>query len=381
MRHKITLNGMTWNHTRGFLPMVATAQRFGEMHPDIEIVWRKRTLQEFADYPIEKLAEEFDLIVIDHPFVGYAAQNPGLLPLDNFLPADFLNEQAAQSTGASHASYNYDGHQWALAIDAATPVSTFRPDLLEQRHLTLPATWEELLEFAERGVVVVAAIPIDCLMNFFMLCCAHGEEPFSSPDKAVSEDVGAAALRSLRDLVRRCPEECLERNPIQTYEAMAGRDEIVYCPFAYSYSNYSRPAYTDHPMQAGGLVTFNGQRLRSTLGGTGLAISQFCAHTEAACDYAQFVASGECQRGLYFASGGQPGHRSAWTDTTVNALSNDFFAATLQTVEEAYMRPRYPGYLLFQDEGGVLVQKFILDTADEKTTLRDMELLRIRSMV
>jgi hypothetical protein len=53
--------------------MVATAQRFCETHPEVEIAWEKRSLQEFADYPIPKLAEQFDLLVIDHAFVGYAA--------------------------------------------------------------------------------------------------------------------------------------------------------------------------------------------------------------------------------------------------------------------------------------------------------------------
>lgn len=66
MTTPIRLNGITWNHTRGLLPMVATAQRFSKLHPEIEITWQKRSLQEFGDYPIERLAERFDLLVIDN---------------------------------------------------------------------------------------------------------------------------------------------------------------------------------------------------------------------------------------------------------------------------------------------------------------------------
>src|SRR5215218_5665908 len=117
MPDPITLTGITWNHTRGYLPMVATAQRFGELHPGIEIVWQKRSLQEFADYPIERLAERFDLLIIDHPFAGQAAQQRVLLPLDEYLPAEFLDDQATNSVGQSHPSYNFGGHQWALAVD------------------------------------------------------------------------------------------------------------------------------------------------------------------------------------------------------------------------------------------------------------------------
>jgi len=46
------LRGIAWDHTRGFVPMVATAQRFHELHPEIEIRWEKRSLQAFADAPI-----------------------------------------------------------------------------------------------------------------------------------------------------------------------------------------------------------------------------------------------------------------------------------------------------------------------------------------
>jgi multiple sugar transport system substrate-binding protein len=59
------LKGITWNHTRGLLPMVATAQRFSELNPDVEISWEKRSLQDFADSSIEALAKKFDLLVID----------------------------------------------------------------------------------------------------------------------------------------------------------------------------------------------------------------------------------------------------------------------------------------------------------------------------
>ena len=145
------LRGITWNHSRGYLPMVATAQRFLEMNPSVEVRWEKRSLQEFADYPVEKLAETFDLLVIDHPFSGYAAAHPVLLPLDEHLSTDFLAEQARESVGKSHESYYYGGHQWALAIDAATPVSCWRPDLAERYGVSIPETWEELLSLAELG--------------------------------------------------------------------------------------------------------------------------------------------------------------------------------------------------------------------------------------
>ncbi len=95
----ITLKGMTWDHSRGFTPMAATAQRFHELHPEVEIRWDKRSLQEFADKPIAELAATYDLLVIDHPWAGFASRSGVLLDLNKLLPADFMDDQAANSVG------------------------------------------------------------------------------------------------------------------------------------------------------------------------------------------------------------------------------------------------------------------------------------------
>ncbi|HET7102107.1 MAG TPA: extracellular solute-binding protein, partial [Terriglobia bacterium] len=221
--HNVRLRGITWNHSRGFLPMVATAQRFSETHPGVEIIWEKRSLQEFADYPVEKLAETFDLLVIDHPFAGYAARRRILVPLDEQLDADFLADQSRNSVGRSHESYFYGGHQWALAIDAATPVSAWRADLLANAKTGPPETWQELLALARRGLVAFPSIPVDSLMNFYIFCCALGEEPFTPDNVLIGAEAGSEALAMLRELVSLSPPEILSWNPIATYEAMARR--------------------------------------------------------------------------------------------------------------------------------------------------------------
>ncbi len=69
----IVLQGITWGHSRGYTPLVAFSQRFSELHPGVEIIWQKRSLQEFADFPIEQLTRQYDLLIIDHPWVGTAA--------------------------------------------------------------------------------------------------------------------------------------------------------------------------------------------------------------------------------------------------------------------------------------------------------------------
>ncbi|MBC8012088.1 MAG: carbohydrate ABC transporter substrate-binding protein, partial [Burkholderiales bacterium] len=140
----ITLEGITWNHTRGYVPKVAAAQRFAELHPGIEIRWAKRSLLEFGEFPVEKLAERFDLLVIDHPYTGFGAEHAVFRPLDDLLPAGTLDDLAQNSVGPSHRSYRWHDHQWALAVDAACPVAHWRADLLAQAETPVPQTWAEV---------------------------------------------------------------------------------------------------------------------------------------------------------------------------------------------------------------------------------------------
>ena len=370
----IRLNGITWNHSRGFLPLVATAQRFSELAPETEIVWQKRSLQQFADAPLAKLASEFDLLVIDHPSIGEAVHHELLIPLDEHLPAPFLADQAANSIGRSHKSYHYQGHQYALAIDAATPVAGWRPDLLERAGSQIPHTWDDLLALARRGLATVPAIPIDSLMNVFMLANAMGAEPFSTPDAVIPRQIaGVEALARLRELVQLCAPGSLERNPIKTWQLLATSDSVAYCPFAYGYSNYSRTGYAANRIITGGLVAFDGHTLRSTLGGAGLAISRRCSNLEQALEYAQFTASALTQRTLYAYSGGQPGHRGAWLDDSLNHHTAGFFKNTLSTLDDAWVRPRFPGFIAFQETASQLVHDYLVHGGSETVVLNALD--------
>ena len=219
---------------------------------------------------LQGLAEQYDLLVIDHPWAGYAAHSEVLVSLGELLPAEYLADQAANSVGHSHPSYIFDGVQCALAIDAATPVASYRPDLLERYGLEQPQTFSELVALARQGRVIMPGIEIDTLMNFYMLCATQGEPPFVDDEWAVSDEMSLGVLDQLRELAALCPREIFEWNPIAVYEALSRRDDYVYCPFAYGYSNYSRPGYSANVLVFDDMVEIEGHgRCQSTLGGTG----------------------------------------------------------------------------------------------------------------
>lgn len=370
MEKTINLKGITWNHSRGLLPMVATAQRFSELHPNVNITWEKRSLQQFADFSIQELAERFDLLVIDHPWAGFAAKTKSIVPLDFYLSDAYLKDQEEHSVGQSYESYTYDGHLWALPIDAATPVAASRPDLLAENGFSLPQSFEDLIVLADAGLVAFAGIPIDVLMNFYTLCCSLGEDPCQNDETVISTETGVRALQMYRQLASKIDPANFNRNPIQVYEAMTQTDQIAYCPFAYGYANYSRNGYARKVLHFHDMISVNGKtNLRSTLGGTGLAISAKCAELEMAAKYVQFVGSPACQATLYFESGGQPGHLAAWKNEEVNRQSQQYFANTLPALQRAFLRPRYHGSMYFQDHAGDVVRNYLMGEGDEMTVL------------
>jgi multiple sugar transport system substrate-binding protein len=378
---KTVLNGITWGHSRGITPLLAAAQRFNELYPDVEINWKKRSLQEFADFPIEKLTEQYDLLIIDHPWVGCAAATRCVLPLDEYLSPEYLDDQLKNQAGRSHESYFYEGHQWALAIDAATPVASYRADLLENNQTVIPKTWNEVLDLAKEGKVAVPAIPIDLLMNFYMFCIAHGKEPFQTKDEIIDKETGLKALFTMRELYSLVDEEMFQRNPIAVAEVMTRTNQYWYCPFAYGYSNYSRNGYAENLLMYSDLVHFNESgKLRSTIGGTGISVSAYSRHKEVAVQFARMVVSGPFQSTFYTEHGGQPGHRSAWINDAANQLTHNFFHNVLPAMDRGYMRPRYNGYLHFQDHAGNPIQEYLRSDGNPEKVLSEINQMYQKSI-
>lgn len=343
------LKGLTWDHARGYDPMVATSEQFSEIHEGIRILWDKRSLQAFADRPLEAMASDYDLMVIDHPHVGSAAQGGLLLPFDG--PDDELSVLAAQSCGPSHGSYEYAGRQWALAIDAAAPVSAYRPDLIDE----IPETWDDVIRLSEQGRVIWPLLPINALMSFYNLLANVGE-PFGAKGSGVLPATGCSVLEEMLRVAAKLPNDCFSMDPIRAYEWLSCRSSHSYVPYLYGYSNYSRPGFRPHLVRVADIPALGGDGpVGSTIGGTGIAISSRSRHPDVAREYALWIASADCQRDVYFGSGGQPANIVVWKDNDCNRASSGFFRDTLETLERSYLRPRHEGYLTFQDAGGELV--------------------------
>ena len=284
--------------------------------------------------------------------------------------------------GGAHRSYtavtwrlarelSYEGHQWALAIDAATQVASYRPDLLKH----VPSSWSEVVELARTGRVLWPVKPVDALMSFFSLSANRGTPCRNDGGKPLLARKDALTiLWAMHDLARAVPAECLAMNPIEAYERMSESDEFVYCPLGYGYTNYARDGYRKHLLQFTNIPSLgnNGPR-GSCIGGTGIAVSSRCKSMDVAVDYAFWIASADCQKKVFFDSAGQPANAIAWDDPHCNRVAHGFFQDTRATLDTVYLRPRYDGYLEFQDRGGQIVNQFLAGKTDAANTVDAME--------
>jgi multiple sugar transport system substrate-binding protein len=371
----ITLRGLTWDHARGYAPLLGGVPEYEKQHPEIKINWDRRTLREFGEAPIEQYLDRYDLLIVDHPFVGFAAAHGALVDL-----APSINEAekihfAADSVGPSWESYWYGGGLWAFPIDAATQVASYRPDLLRALSPAVPNTFDGVLKLGKKArkagkSIVVPACPTDAISLFFTLSANLGSPIPEERELFVDDSIAAEVLDHLHKLIAVAHPKSVEWNPIQVYDFMTTSSDAVYCPYGFGYSNYSRVGnlvrlkFTNAPAA--------GQRgcAGTMLGGTGVAISRLSARPSEGIAYAKWLVSPEHQQGIYFREGGQPASLAAWTDSSVNVAADGFFSDTLQTLQTAYMRPRFDGFVRFFEAAGIEINRCLRGEVKDAALIR-----------
>ena len=90
-----------------------------------------------------------------------------------------------------------------------------------------------------------------------------------------------------------------------------------------------------------------------------MAVSASSPHIDAAVRYAEYVTRPDVQENEYFLSGGQPGQKDAWMSERNNELTGNFFLDTANTINRAYLRPRFPGWNVFQEKCCIVLNEGI----------------------
>jgi len=345
----ITLRGIGWDHPRCMAPLRASVPAYQRLAPEVEITWDTRSLSHFSDGDLSELLD-YDLVVFDHPYCGQIAREGWFIDYGAALPAADLERFAADSLGKCWESYHAGGGIWALPIDAAAQVASYRPELMDRLDAQVPRSLDEVLQLGERGArkglhVGFPFFPIDAVCTFLTLCANAGfpvsRDQSFFPDKADT----VAVLEAMRALAGIAHPASATWNPIRAYEHMSRADDLCYIPYAFSYSNYSRPGQA-RPLRCTDIPGLNGTSCAgSILGGAGIGISRRSRNPQACLDYARFLCSPEYQAEAYYRNGGQPASLTAWTDAANDRDCLAFFSGTIETMRSAYLRPTFDGYI------------------------------------
>ena len=360
----IKLKGITWDHARGYDPLIASSELYFK-EKGIQVEWQKRSLTNFGDQSLEALSKQFDLIIMDHPHVGVAEASQCLMPLNDLVPANILNELKISSAGPSFESYHYHEKQWALPIDAAMQCASYRADLMVND--SLPNTWEEVFALAKtlaskKLYIGMALCPTDCLCSFLSLTAQFGSPIRENNELLVESSVGLKALSMLRAMRDVFHPKALDWNPIALYDYMAEQNDIAYSPLAFCYTNYSRAGFRKNILKYHTAPEIN----NAVLGGAGIAITSSCSNVQEAANYAAWICSDVVQSTIYVNAQGQPGNKMAWENKQANVITNNFFSNTMPSLTNAYLRPRYQGWPKFQTFIGETIHAYLLhDTAPE----------------
>jgi multiple sugar transport system substrate-binding protein len=362
--------GITWNHPRGYRALEESTKIWWQR--GVQIQWDKQPLERFESARIEELCALYDLVVFDHPHVGEAAEANCLSPLEEWLPEDEFRAVRKKSIGPVLASYFYAGKHWALPLDAATQVLAYRPDLLGGEKP--PCAWPEMRKFAERFPMGLSVAGPHALLSLFSICVALGEPPLSQR-ALISREAGVAGLELMSFLFQAMEPSTCELNPIGILETMSRTNRIAFCPLIYGYVNYAAPNDPScYPVKFvnAPLIPQIG-RPGSTLGGAGIGISGRTKISEGLIAYLTWLVSEQTQVEFLTVFDGQPSLLPAWIDPGVNRCWNDFYQDTAETVKQAWVRPRYPGYIGFQNEGSEILRQSLCDRISAPEILQKLE--------
>lgn len=373
---KIVLNGITWKNPRGYDPLARAAQLWNQKFPDVQINWEQLPWYEFEDKIFAALAKDnspFDFIMFDHPWTGKLANDGKIIAWNELMGDAYIQQLDERVVKPSTASYSMYGQQWALPLDAACHTGLYRNDLLNGG--TLPTTWETMAEWASAHtssnyyplVLCVEGVLGSCLFLSMMAGLgypAFADEETPKYDRAAAEHI----IALLKDLLKFTPPGSAHLGPWDIYNRFIEKDDMLFSPSIFAYVNYFGQDERKQHLRLCKVPDFaSGKKGKAILGGVGLAVAKSCKWMDEAKRFGEYLMSEEVQLNVFPPNFGQPATVSAWENAPLNKTFNHFYNDLSLSMENAYIRPRYPTFHKIE----LLVGSTLQDFWDNKVNLRD----------
>lgn len=367
MSDRITIKGLTWDHPRAYEGLEAETARFNRSQERIHLSWDRHSLRGFETTPIAETAARYDLIILDHPFMGDAVQSRCLADLSTIAGLDEVLTPG-NFVGPSLESYRYGGGLWAMPVDAACQAAAWRPDMIDAP----PSTFAELRSYIRRSPIALAFACPHAFMNFLCIAGMLGGDISGGADALLPRELALESLDLLRELAAQSPRESFGWSSIAALDALAASDALSYCPMVFCFNTYARDARAGHRLRYATppLGREGDEPAGAIAGGTGLAISASSASPAAAADVVRHLAAAASQVRCAIA-GGQPARIEAWTGDAADAANGGFFSDCRAAMAGAKLRPRYAGYMELQNAAGDLLREDAMHGSAPATAVID----------
>lgn len=290
--------------------------------------------------------DTYDLAYMDVVWTAKFASNGWLLPLDSrvgeTLRADLLEGGLAAGT--------YEGKLYALPVQADAGVLYYRKDLLEERGIPPPKTWNQLARAAralhneERAGLVFQGKQYEGLVCVFLeLLWGFGGELIDEKGRVrLAEPPGVEALERMIAAIHLdgwVPKAVLTyqeeeaRRAFQEGRAVFMRNWPYAWPLMQQEGSPVRGRVGMIPMVAG-----PGGERSATLGGWTFGVSAFSKHPDAAWKLAEYFVSRESQRTALIKGGILPSRKSLYAEPEL-LRANPYLRELLPALEAARPRP------------------------------------------
>lgn len=371
---EIKLCGVTFDHPRATKSVIQSAEIYKKIHPQIKINWTSHPLEAFETLSIQKLAEDFDLIVFDHPFIGEVIKHNLLYSLNELLDQNQINKLEAEVVGNSLFSYMANGNLWALPIDGASQMSAYLKSEAEKFKFANSSIENLLSASADKAFarkVAFPLVPTHASCTFLTLATTlHGQN--RSGLFYFEDEIFKKSLEILKNLAKTFNPISFELNPIQLLDLMSKGEEIQYSPFIFGYAPYAVTGFRENLIKFVPSPGINGNHSKTILGGAGLGISRKCKFPQEAAKYSYWLTSNEVQADIFPINLGQPALRSGWESNSNSDMSENFFGSCLTALENAFVRPRMVGWPSFQEILGEILTSALKDEISTGSALKEV---------
>jgi len=322
----------------------------------------------------------YDIIWVDYGFIGGYADANYMMPLDSYISANPEYWQDIQSDIYLNVLnlYQYKEHWYGVPNDGNTHIFYYRKDVLAEKGVEVPETWEQVLQIAPKlhnppkmyavGANLNRWFSVDTWLPLFFGSGGWVWDDNFAP--TINSPAGVWAGKMLKKLFQYVPQESLSWAEGDLYEGMGGAGITAMAPAAWGGATLTNPKLSKFADRIGATMPPTAKDKRVLpMGGFGLGIATTASYPDKIWDFIMFYTARENQRRVVSYTG-QPARISALKDPA-NVEKSPYFPALAEGLRYALPQPVIAEYAQFKPIIGVQLHKVLLGEKSVEEALDD----------